>query len=173
MKGQTSYNKPNSRGQTQLDFIIGVGIFFVAIGLVFAGAAAVLQPFTSGQENIAAGDRVADKLTNSHLTTDERQYVLDKDCTVVFFESLRNGPETPPSDCRFDEMNNNAELTTIFGIDATYYVNITIENESGVVSMDGTTLAAGTLPDTGAITVTQRVVRIGDETYYAYVRLTR
>lgn len=173
MKGQNSFTKPNSRGQTQLDFIIGIGIFFVAIGIVFAGSVSILQPFTTGHDNIAVGDRVADKLTNSHLTTDERQYVLDKDCTVVFFESLRNEPVTPPSDCRFDELNNDDELANIFGVDTTYHINITIENESGVVSMDGTTLSTGDIPNTGPVTVAQRVVRIGDETYYAYVRLTR
>lgn len=171
MKQQTTTN--HNRGQTQLDFMIGIGIFFIATAVVFAGASSFLQPFTTGQENIAAGDRVADKLTNSHLTTDERQYVLDKECTVVFFESLRNSPETPPEDCRFSEMDSDTELTEVFGIDSTYYVNITIENQSGIVSMDGTTLAAGSIPDTGTVTLTQRVVRIEDQTYYAYVRITR
>lgn len=160
--------------QTQLDFTVGIGIFLVAFGVVLAGTTPLLTPFTTGQENIAASDRVADKLTNTVLTTNSEQYTLDRECTVVFFDSIRNTPQTPPEDCRFDELDSDTTLNDVFGVDQTYYINITIQNTNGnVVTMDGTTLAAGKIPDTGTITLSQRAVRIDNQVYYAYIRITR
>lgn len=160
--------------QTQLDFAVGVGIFLVAFGVVLAGTTPLLTPFTTGQENIATADRVADKTTNTLLTTNSEQYTLDRDCTTAFFESVRNSPVTPPDDCRFNELDSDDTLNDVFGIDQTYYVNITIQDTNGnVVTMDGTTLAAGSIPDTGTVTLSQRAVRIDDQVYYAYIRITR
>lgn len=164
----------NTTAQTQLDFAIGVGIFFVAFGIVLAGTTPLLTPFTTGQENIAASDRIADKTTNTLLTTGNEQYTLDRDCTTTFFESMRNSPQTPPDDCRYDEFDSDENLNDVFGVDQTYYVNITIEDTNGnIVTMDGTTLAAGTIPDTGTVTLSQRAIRIGGQMYYAYIRVTR
>lgn len=166
--------KPDTTGQTQLDFTIGIGLFLVSFTIVLSGTSVLLQPFTSGQQNIATADRVADKLTNTHLTTGDRQYVLDKECTVTFFSTMQNNSElTPPDDCRFGQYDANTTLNEVFGVPSTYYINITIEDENGVVTMNGTQLEVGTLPDSGTITLSQRTVRIEDETYFAYVRVGR
>jgi len=160
--------------QTQLDFAIGVGIFFVSFGVVLAGTTPLLTPFTTGQENIAAAYRVADKFSNTLLTTGEEQYSLDRDCTTVFFESVRTSPQTPPDNCRYDEFDSDDTLNTIFGVDQTYYINITIEDTNGnIQTISGTRLAAGTIPDTGTVTLAQRAVRIDTQVYYAYIRVTR
>jgi len=170
------YNKNNFSitAQTQLDFAIGVGIFFVAFGVVLAGSTPLLSPFTTGQQNIAISDRVADKMTNTILTSSDEQYTLDKECTTTFFESVKNSPQTPPEDCKYDEVGEDESLNSIFGINETYFINITIEDaDSNVITLDGTRLSAGSIPDTGTVTVSQRIIRIDSELYYTYIRITR
>lgn len=161
--------------QTQLDFVVGVSIFLIAFTIVLAGTGPLLEPFTTGQENIATTDRVADKLTNSLLTTDDRQYNLDKECTVAFFDAYGNdNTVTPPSDCRFGEIQSSDTLNDQFGVPSTYFINITLETSTGnIATIDGVQMAAGNIPSTGTITLSQRVVKVDGTRYYAYVRVAR
>lgn len=160
--------------QTQIDFVVGVSIFLIAFTVVIAGTGPLLEPFTTGQENIATADRVADKMTNTLLTTDDRQFVLDKECTVAFFDGYgNNNAVTPPSDCRFGAIQPSDTLTTQFGVPSTYYINITLETNTGIATIDGTRMAAGRIPSTGTVTLSQRIVRIDGTRYYAYIRVTR
>lgn len=159
--------------QTQLDFAVGIGIFLVAFGVVLAGTTPLLTPFTTGQENIATSDRIADKLTNTLLTTGNEQYTLDKDCTTVFFETFQSSPQEPPENCRYDEFDSDETLNDVFGVDQTYYINITIKDTNdNIVTIDGTRLTVGSIPDSGTITQSQRAVRIDNQVYYTYIRIT-
>lgn len=86
-----------SRGQTTLDFAIGVSVFLLAVAFVFSFVPGMVQPFTnSGQEEMVASNRMADRLAMDALAGDE-PYVLDRACTVAFFDD----GASPPADCSF------------------------------------------------------------------------
>ena len=86
------------RGQTTLDFAIGISIFLLVVVYVLAFVPGMLDPFVQSQEeNTIVADRAADHLTQSMLGSPEQPFLLETDCTVAFF----GGPD--PTDCRFDQ----------------------------------------------------------------------
>jgi hypothetical protein len=75
------------RAQTQLDFAVGVGVFLVVTAFVLSFVPGMLEPFESGnQEETVAANRVADQLVGGMLGSPDEPYVLDRECTIVFFE---------------------------------------------------------------------------------------
>ncbi|WP_438267245.1 DUF7287 family protein [Halomarina salina] len=87
------------RGQTTLDFAIGVSVFLLAVAFVFSFVPGMVQPFSnSGQEEMAASNRLASQLATDALTEGE-PYVFDPVCTTEFF---RHTPTGSP-DCDFDQ----------------------------------------------------------------------
>jgi len=88
----------HTRGQTTLDFTIGVTIFVVVLAGVFLFVPGTLQPFEEGgQENIVTVNRVADQLSEQSLVADPTTpYVLSGDCTEEFF----GGPDAA-GDCEY------------------------------------------------------------------------
>lgn len=88
-----------TRGQTTLDFTIGVTIFVVVLAGVFLFVPGTLQPFEEGgQENIVTVNRVADQLSEHVLAEPTDPYVLEKDCVVPFFDES----EPVPSECNYE-----------------------------------------------------------------------
>lgn len=81
------------RGQTTLDFAIGVSVFLIVVTFVLAFVPGMLQPFqASTQQETAAADRLAEQLASDVLVADVgTPYVLDRDCTAAFFESRSDG----------------------------------------------------------------------------------
>ncbi|MFB6155680.1 MAG: hypothetical protein ABEJ22_07265 [Haloferacaceae archaeon] len=89
------------RGQTTLDFAIGVGVFLLVVVFVFSFLPAVLQPFSGGQETMVTADRVASSLAGGTLGSPEDPYTLDTSCTVAFF----GGPASDEG-CEFDKSDS-------------------------------------------------------------------
>ena len=90
------------RGQTTLDFALGVSIFIGIVIFVFAFVPGILQPFEASiQEETVAANRVADGLTDGRLGSSAEPGVLDRQCTVWFFENAGGGTESSPSECSF------------------------------------------------------------------------
>jgi hypothetical protein len=86
------------RGQTTLDFAIGISIFLAVVLFTFAFLPSVLDPFdVVAEENPTLADRTADDLAHGQLGSPEEPNILDRFCTVAFFET---GP--PPGECRYD-----------------------------------------------------------------------
>lgn len=85
--------KGTDRGQTNLDFALGVSVFLLTIVFVFSFVPGMLEPFTaSTQQETAASDRIADQLAQEMLVSDPGEpYRLDRECTVIFFESRQDG----------------------------------------------------------------------------------
>lgn len=85
--------RPDARGQTTLDFAIGVSVFLAVIVFVFAFVPGILAPFTSASERhtVEVG-RVADSLTQDALGSPKHPYVLDTTCTIDFFNGTASGP---------------------------------------------------------------------------------
>jgi hypothetical protein len=102
---------------------MGVSIFLSAMIFTFAFAPGILTPFTeSSQQNTVTVDRVADHVAADMLGNPDEPYVLDRPCTVSFFEG------TSPPDCRWESGTLNEKL----GLGEFVDVNVSITgNVSG------------------------------------------
>jgi hypothetical protein len=79
------------RGQTTLDFAIGISVFLAVLIFIFLFVPGLLSPFTTGtQEETVTSNRVADELTTSMLGSPRDPYALETYCTVAFFDG--DGP---------------------------------------------------------------------------------
>jgi len=117
------------RGQTTLDFAIGISIFLLVILFVFAFVPGLLQPFSaSGADHGIVAGQVADRLSQGLLGDPSDPYVLDRHCTVEFFSSS-------PSNigrCRFDSGGIGA-----LRLETGTNLNVTLENTSAAISGSG------------------------------------
>lgn len=143
-----------ARGQTGIDFMVGMGVFLLAVGFVFGFAPGLFVPF-SGETGAAMviADRGAETLTEDVLIESmDQPGVLNETCTVEFFDADGN-----VGDCRFD----SEDLNDATGIDDRFDLNATIEEGGSIVSLQGKTLAAGDEPDqVRDVILVKRVVRL-------------
>ena len=117
-----------SRGQTTLDFAIGVSLFLLVVAFVLSFVPGMIQPFSdSGQEEMVASNRIADRLAIDALAGDD-PYVLDATCTTALF----NDSVSAPSHCRF----SGSALEESLALDSRLRVNVTLA-ESVDASTDG------------------------------------
>ncbi len=112
------------RGQTQIDFTIGISVFLGAIIFIFVFAPGILTPFTiTGQSEAVTVDRTADYLAQDTLGSPDEPYILDRGCTVAFFDrSADEDPDTADDTCRYDDEPLNKQL----GLAEYRAVNITL-----------------------------------------------
>lgn len=132
------------RAQTQLDFAIGVSIFLIVVAFVLSFVPAMLQPFESStQQETSAANRVADQLVGGTLGDPGEPYVLDRECTIVFFEdesenTNRDGIFDKPYDFGgpYDTGNCNFEdvpLDERVGLDTNPPINVRIRLERDLI----------------------------------------
>lgn len=125
------HSADTARGQTTLDFTVGVSIFLLVLISIFLFVPGTLEPFTQGsQEEIVTVNRVADQLSEGQLGDPATPHILDTSCTVAFFQ------DTSPADCRFSGPN----LTARVGVKPRQNVNVTIEGNVTETSDDGADL---------------------------------
>ncbi|PSQ10682.1 hypothetical protein BRC93_08575 [Halobacteriales archaeon QS_5_70_15] len=85
-------NTADERGQTTLDFALGVSVFLLTAIFVLTFVPGMLEPFEeSTQEELSAADRIATDLIEETLASPDRPHLLDRECTVIFFESREDG----------------------------------------------------------------------------------
>lgn len=139
------------RGQTTLDFVIGIAVFLGVLVFAFSFVPGILQPFElTDDEEPSLSDRIANTLSQERLGSPAEPYVLDRYCTVHFFD------ESPgaPADCNYEDES----LEEMFELRQTHNLNITLKgnvtptgsgmeqlcwteeapphNESGLVELD-------------------------------------
>jgi len=108
------------KGQTTLDFAIGVSIFIFSIVFVLAFIPGTLQPFTAGAQDETAGvDRIADLVVEDLLTEPGDPYRLDGECTVALLDD-----HSAPG-CGFD----GADLPTRLDLAALQSINVTMRGD--------------------------------------------
>jgi len=123
-----SRGRHGERGQTTLDFAVGVSLFLIVFISVFIFVPGTLQPFAEGgQEEIVSANRVADSLSEGILGDPASPHVLNATCTREFFKS--NGG-SPPDGCGFE----SGDLTKRLGLKDRQFANVTI---LGNLSTDG------------------------------------
>lgn len=93
----------SQRGQTTLDFAIGVAVFLAVILFTFTFVPGILTPFDlTGEEEPAVSNQIADSLAHDKLGSPESPHSLDRYCTVEFFNESR---ESPPDDCSYTSLD--------------------------------------------------------------------
>lgn len=160
-----------SRGQTNLDFAVGISLFLGVLIFIFLFVPGLLSPFTaSAQVQTVTADRAADHLTKSVLGSPHDPHTLRTYCTVQFF----NESEA----CGF----TNASLTRQLGLDpAAQNANVTVVGNASSTATGEDRLcwdngndslaAAATCPD-GNVSLTRgQSVPTGDETSVTALRV--
>lgn len=157
------------RGQTTVDFAAGMGLFVLVAAFVVTFVPGIFAPF-DGASDVGSADRVAESLGTDRLGDPGTPYVLNATCTRGLFDQLRDDAFAAPEGCRFDTTVHDP--ARLFGLPATD-LNVTVERlRGGVVTSDGTTLAAGpATPSTGSVTTARRVVLLGGTQYRLVVRV--
>lgn len=157
----------SKRGQTTIDFAVGVSVFLLAVIFIFSFVPSLFAPFDSDQSLLTASDRIADTLTQDMLVTEQdgaaQRYVLERDCTTTYFERVNGNLESVPSQCRYPDSVKNVTTSVGFksgpvGVGQTKDVNVTIESYSAggdttIATVDGTRLATGDVPPTQSQTI--------------------
>jgi len=124
------------RGQTTLDFAIGVSVFIAVLLFIFLFIPGILSPFTaSAQDETVTSNRVADQLAAGTLASPQAPYVLDSYCTVAFFAGAS------PSDCQFSGGSLQSQLnldTTYQQLNVSLRGNLDASGDQEVVCWDST-----------------------------------
>jgi hypothetical protein len=123
----------SNRAQTAQDFAVGISIFLLTVGFIFAFVPNLLTPFDTdvGTEQQAQADRVATIVTGE-ITFDGEANVIDPSETDYFGASgLGNGGLEP--------------IQNETGLPFTARINVTVSpiGQDGPISEGGTTLSAG------------------------------
>jgi hypothetical protein len=158
----------DERGQTVLDYAIGIGIFLIAVTFVVATIPGMFSPFL-GAGDTQVADRVATSMATERLGAPDEPYVLNRDCTVAFFEQVNNPDDdgSTPADCRFDTKADT--LQRMFGLDPGQSIQVRIENTSDGAAL-GTLEAGPEPPGSVSVTTARRTVNIDRATYWLEVR---
>ena len=115
------------RGQTTLDFAIGVSVFLAVVLFTFAFIPSVLDPFDATTEDRpTVADRTADNLAHGQLGSPSQPNVLDWYCTVEYFEG-----NASPTDCGYEGQTLKERLALGVGDRA----NITITRNGSLSEM--------------------------------------
>lgn len=158
-----------ARGQTTIDYVIGVTLFLLVVAFVFAFVPTTFAPFSSDDGRLlVVADRTADHLTDDLLVAaPTRTATFDAACTTAFFD----GDGAVPADCRYDE--DGSDLTTALGVTAPgVRVNVTVERDGSVAALDGVTLAAGDAPSgVDDVSVARRLALLDGQQHRVYVRV--
>ncbi len=140
----------DSKGQMQIDYIIGISIFLSTIIFVFSYTSGLFIPFQSNSDEITLiADRIATNIVEQTLSAQEPQNI-----------NLLNGRKVSNF---FSDMSGNYKgILDIYGLNGTYLnydLNVTIGNQTSILYSGGKEL-----PDYNNIGQTKRIVMLRNET---------
>jgi len=165
------------RGQTNLDFILGVTILVVAVVFVWLFLPNLFGPFVDGDthSDSLAAERAANNLAEDAFKTTPGADELDEDCVVAFFMGSSSAPG-----CGF----SGSTLTEQIGLGEFHVANVSAEFTNGTVlawngpgvggfSDSGTPklIRGGTHGSTSDVSVARRVVSIDGQRAVLVVRV--
>lgn len=168
------------RGQTGIDFIVGVGIFLLTIAFVFSFVPGALAPFGDSADHSMVADRIGDDLVYENLGGTAGPSVLDDQCTLAFF-GYASSAECPfdgagaPEDWLAVPPRTHLNVTVEKNVDATPGREVLCWNAGRPTecTTGGDRLAYGdTTPTTSASVATaSRVVSLGGTDAVLVVRV--
>jgi len=168
--GPTSTFARGDRGQTAVDYAIGIGLFLAVLAFAFGFVPSMFEPFSvSASEELALSDRGADRLAADLLVeTPTEPATLNATCTEGFFDGRS------VSGCRYGATGDDLDAALGVGGIAPPQVNATIRagDGSGVLTLNGVKLRAGPTPGGSADTsIARRSVRIDGDQHRLIVRV--
>ncbi|WP_424015303.1 DUF7287 family protein [Halorubrum xinjiangense] len=156
----------DDRGQTVLDFVVGMSVFLVAVGFTFAFVPSLLEPYAVGEgATVIVAERGAARLAESSLAGAGSTATLSHACTFAFFD--RTDPETASDDSDCAWTANADDLHAELGIADRRGLNLTVTQHGTIASLDsdGTAVAmrAGPAPPSStSVSSASRIVTIDD-----------
>jgi len=167
MSGETIRVHGSARGQTVLDFAIGMSVFLLAVGFVFAFVPSLLEPFSADEgARMIVAERGAAHLTETSLSAGSAPGVLSTACTVGFFE----GTSPAEEDCGWT--HDADDLGDEIATDEFTSVNVRIMRDGAVSERDGVQLEGGDDPPPDAsISTASRMIDLDGETHRLTVRV--
>ncbi len=172
------------RGQTTLDFAVGMSVFLLTTVVVVAFVPGMLEPFQTGpQQSTVVADRVATQLVEETLVRDGQHYVLNATCTLAFFNQSRDD-----TGCGFDNSRDvgsrlavsnpdlNVSLQYDFASDGTSELTCWNESDGRLVGCsdqdaDWELAANRSPPDTGSVVVARRIANLDGKAVEVLVRV--
>ncbi|MFB6300276.1 MAG: hypothetical protein ABEH65_08460 [Halobacteriales archaeon] len=115
------------RGQTTIDYAIGVALFLLAVGFVITFLPSMLDPFEAGQAKPLVADRAASQLAEDTLGRPTEPARLNDSEVVEFFDT-----------------DDSVPIADELGIDEQYDINVTIkrnvtgDTDPDILCYDGT-----------------------------------
>jgi hypothetical protein len=119
-RSQTGRN----RGQTTADYVIGVSLFLLAVGSVFAILPGLVEPEAESGDTATVAARSGVEVTDELLGSPDRPAVLNETCTERFFNTTQ-----PPGECpwgRNIRERDNENLTAALGVSNYTYFNLSV-----------------------------------------------
>ncbi|MEF8789569.1 MAG: hypothetical protein V5A61_05540 [Haloarculaceae archaeon] len=164
--------KAGARGQTLHDFAIGMTVFLLVLGYVFAFVPGLFSPFSPETDSTAIRvDRTADFLAGDLLVEDGVAGSLNETCTRHFFDG------SSPAGCdRLSRPVDEAYVRELAALTPRTHVNVTMVR-NGSVARDpdpsGDRLAVGPDPASAGERVIRavRIVSFDGRDYELVVRL--
>lgn len=160
------------RGQTTIDYTIGIVLFLSVMGGVFLLLPTVFEPFsTSTTAETIVADQIATQLTTELLQAEDPA-AIDAVCTAAFF-----GQNTSlDSECSFTADDSLEDIT---GLDSTTDTTISIHetgespDDSATTTVDGVTydLLRETSDTTENTAVASRTVELNGDAYQLTVEV--
>lgn len=166
------------RAQTTLDFAIGISLFLIVMLFVFIFVPGLMEPFTlSSDEDTVLAGQIADRLSQDQLGDPAEPYILDRHCTVQFFQESPDATDG----CRFDNDSLEKRLNTPPGAKVNVSLVGNFSESPGASELlcwdngnkelhqcgddGGTSLSIGSTPPRGndATITTRRVVSLDGE----------
>lgn len=164
----------SDRGQTLHDFAIGMVIFLLVLGYVFAFIPGLFSPFSpESHSSPVRVDRTADFLTGDLLASEQARGWLNASCTRRFFNTSVGDPETTCN--RLPPSVNESTVRDLTGLSSLTNVNVSMVRSEGPAAdpTTGKLLAVGSSPAgvSGRVIRAVRVVTFDGRHYRFIVRL--
>lgn len=100
-----------TRAQTTLDFAIGISLFLAVVLFTFGFIPTILDPFdATDSENPAVADRTADHIAHHMLGNASEPHILDRYCTVAFFQGTDFDGDDLAGDLNLSDICNFEEF---------------------------------------------------------------
>ena len=155
------------KAQTNVDYIISIGLFFTTLAIVVSATSFLLVPDIQSNENKVISQSVSEQLTQEKLVhPDNSNYTLSRECTVLFFDSMQTNtlPDNTPEWCEITSTTLNESL--LLDSDRTIAVEIT-DFDQNIVTLNETNLQINqsNIPDQGNVQTAQKYIYIDQNQY--------
>lgn len=161
----------SERGQTTLDFAVGMSVFLLTVIFVIAYAPTMFDPFAGGSgAKLVVADQAATTLSGDLLVASTAEPgTLSSGCVVAFFEEEEDPGDSCPTEADFDPFDSALSLD---GRNANITIHELDAPASDPATIDGVGLTLSNSDSVPSdIAVATRTVSIDGQQYRLTVRV--